>query len=174
MVALRFGVVVIRGPAWDFDDQDGGVGGTGLTVPPDHDHLREWMFDGLTGLCGGRWLPEWGMWDGGWWWDRSQVVLWDRTEDFGYYKAGDEGCFDCLELIDDKNSGPAFDQRQKSLQKAVFETVADVMQELRDELEADKLKIPIDAKIFKNNMHTFNKKMEALHVAEKMDDMKTE
>ena len=72
------------------------------------------------------------MWDGGWWWDRSQVVLWDRTESTCYYKAGDGGCFDCLELIDDKNSGPVFDQRQKSLQKAVFEKAQKVMQELRN------------------------------------------
>ena len=49
MVALRYGVVVIRGPDWDFGDQDGGVGGLGLTVPPDHHHLREWMFEGFTG-----------------------------------------------------------------------------------------------------------------------------
>ena len=172
--ALRYGVVVIRGPDWDFGDQDGGVGGLGLTVPPDHDHLREWMFEGFTGGCGGRWLLEWGMWDGGWWWDRSQVVLWDRTKSTCYYKAGDGGCFDCLELIDDKNSGPVFDQRQKSLQWAVLEKAQKVMQELRKEFEADKLEIPIDADIFKNNMNTFNKKLLALHVAEKTDDMKTE
>ena len=48
------------------------------------------------------------------------------------------------------------------------------MQSLTHEFEADKLKIPIDAEIFKNNMNTFNKKLLALHVAQKTDDMKTE
>ena len=86
-----------RGPHWDKagnTDQDGGPGSLGVVLPPDPDDLHEWLLGVLYGCHGG--LYKDGLYDGGWWWDRSVKCCWrgDIENGIYYYRAGDCGAWD--------------------------------------------------------------------------------
>ena len=48
----------------------------GLTQVPSTSVLKEWLIAGLTGSCGGTYSRVTGMYDGGWWFDRSHWAVW--------------------------------------------------------------------------------------------------
>ncbi len=82
-----------RGQSWNYsgyDDQDGGAGTIGVSVPPKYSELMEWVTLSLTGLCGGP--RRRGIYRGGWGLERSVVVIFPRGRFF--YKAGDEFHYD--------------------------------------------------------------------------------
>ena len=94
--AGMIGAVVTRGPQWDWDDQDGGEGHTGITIWPCDDTLLKWLLGMINGEHGGTRVH--GCFTGGWWITRSVVALWTRTGEEAWYKAGDEGKFDLCVL----------------------------------------------------------------------------
>ena len=98
--ALRYGCRVLRGPDWQYYDDSELTKGMGTVVEPDDSILTEWTLTGCNGNCGGRYNPALGMHTGGWWVDRSCAVMWDGDEEgIHYYRAGDDGCFDLLEVV---------------------------------------------------------------------------
>ena len=48
----------------------------GLTQVPSTSVLKEWLIAGLTGSGGGAYSRVTGMYDGGWWFDRSHWAVW--------------------------------------------------------------------------------------------------
>ena len=92
---IHWGCSCTRGQSWDqagLGDQDGFKGNFGVVLPPDESDLREWLLGVLFGIHGG--LCVNGMYNGGWWWDRSVKVKWTDVDEPLYYRAGDDGAYD--------------------------------------------------------------------------------
>ena len=131
--AFRIEVSVQRGPNWDWHDQDGGLHSIGQTQVPSRSVLKEWLIVGLTGSCGGTYSRVTGMYDGGWWFDRSHWAVWPGDTEGGYYKAGDCGCYDLAEVTNVTTGTPEAQAKQQDLlgvlRQGVLEVIADLQQE---------------------------------------------
>ena len=98
LVAGKFGCRVVRGPDWQYGDEEA-TRGQGAVLEPDNGILEEWASGGISGACGGECNPAWGMHTGGWWLDRSCVVQWLGSGAIYYYRAGDNDKFDLYEIV---------------------------------------------------------------------------
>ena len=100
----------------------------GLTQVPSRSVLKEWLIAGLTGSSGGKYSRVTGMYSGGWWFDRSHWAVWPGNTEGGYYKAGDCGEYDLVEI-----SGGGFKEEQQALlgvlRHRVLEVIGDLQQE---------------------------------------------
>ncbi|CAK0803130.1 unnamed protein product, partial [Prorocentrum cordatum] len=95
---LDFGAIVVRGPAWDRDDADGGSGKKGEIHVPGKQVLYTWMTTVLCGSAGGRACPQ-GFFNGGWWIDRSCWAIFAEYDNEGsFYRCGDEGKWDLAKI----------------------------------------------------------------------------
>ena len=126
--AFRFAVLVQRGPTWDFGDQDGGLPSIGQTQVPSRSVLKEWLIGGLTGSVGGTYSRVTGMYSGGWWFDRSHWAVWPGNTEGGYYKAGDCGEYDLVDI-----SGGGFKEEQQALLGVIRHRVLEVIGDLQEE-----------------------------------------
>ena len=132
---LHWGCSCIRGPSWEqaaHGDQDGHKGNQGHVLPPDEFDCQKWLLGVLYGIHGG--LCVNGMYNGGWWWDRSVKCVWDSDDTVFYYRAGDEGAYDlwCLKPFV-PNPGEYVEMVWK---------VRDIIFNLLDKADAMTLKIP--------------------------------
>ena len=131
--AFRFEVSVQRGPNWDCHDQDGGSDSMGLTQVPSRSVLKEWLIAGLTGSSGGKYSRVTGMYSGGWWFDRSHWAVWPGNTEGGYYKAGDCGCYDLVDVTNATTQTPEAKAKQQALlgvlRQGVLEVICDLQQE---------------------------------------------
>ena len=131
--AFRFVVLVQRGPTWDFRDQDGGLNSIGQTQVPSRSVLKEWLIAGLTGSSGGKYSRVTGMYSGGWWFDRSHWAVWPGNTEGGYYKAGDCGEYDLVEVINVTTQTPESKEEQQALLGVLRHRVLEVIGELQEE-----------------------------------------
>ena len=131
--AFRFAVLVQRGPTWDFGDQDGGLPSIGQTQVPSRSVLKEWLIAGLTGSSGGKYSRVTGMYSGGWWFDRSHWAVWPGNTEGGYYKAGDCGEYDLVEVINVTTQTPESKEEQQALLGVLRHRVLEVIGELQEE-----------------------------------------
>ena len=98
LVAGKFGCRVVRGPNWQYGDEEA-TRGQGVVLEPDNGILEEWASGGISGACGGEYNTAWGMHTGGWWLDRSCVVQWLGSGAIYYYRSGDNDKFDLYEIV---------------------------------------------------------------------------
>ena len=131
--AFRFAVPVQRGPTWDFRDQDGGLHSIGQTQVPSRSVLKEWLIGGLTGSVGGTYSRVTGMYSGGWWFDRSHWAVWPGNTEGGYYKAGDCGEYDLVEVINVTTQTPESKEEQQALLGVLRHRVLEVIGDLQEE-----------------------------------------
>ena len=101
----EYGVLIRRGPSWEWSgnghDQDG-AGCIGMSEWPNYDIQKEWLSLMRNGDCGGEQDAQ-GLFDGGWWLNRSSVgrfpEIGDNTGGTLYYKSGDGGRFDLYKIL---------------------------------------------------------------------------
>ena len=132
---LHWGCRCIRGPSWDeagHGDQDGPRINFGVVLPPEAKDLREWLMGILYGIHGGHCVD--GLYDGGWWWDRSVKCFWPDVDDWFYYRAGDSGAFDLA-------TAEPWVPNPHDFMRKVWK-VRDIIFNLLDKADAMTLKIP--------------------------------
>ena len=95
---IDYGAVVVRGPAWDREQGDGGAGKRGEIYVPSPQVLTTWLLAVLGGSAGGRQCPL-GFWSGGWWITRSCWAVFPEFDNEGsFYRCGDEGKWDLAKI----------------------------------------------------------------------------
>ena len=105
----------------------------GLTQVPSRSVLKEWLTGGLTGNVGGKYSRVTGMYSGGWWFDRSHWAVWPGNTEGGYYKAGDWGEYDLVEVINVTTQTPESKEEQQALLGVLRHRVLEVIGELQEE-----------------------------------------